>query len=112
MYKPSKRARRVSDLLQREIAGIVLREVNDPRLASLSVTRVEISPDLGNAKIFFTLLDPIEKTEAGLALKKASGFIRHALAGKTDLKYLPQLHFVYDEFIEHAERLTAMIDQV
>ena len=111
MPKSSKRIRQVADLVKREIAVLMKTSISDPRLAGVMITSVDISPDLSNAKVYFILSDSSAVEEANKALQKATSFIRHALAQKTELRYTPQLSFLYDESISHANKLLSLIDK-
>jgi ribosome-binding factor A len=111
----SRRSERTSKLIQREISGLLEREVNDPRLSKLiSVTEVTLSPDLKHAKIFVsTLGSEINNKEDMLAgFNNASGFLRKELASHLKLKYTPQLSFHYDDSIERGARLLKLIGEL
>lgn len=108
----AKRPRQVADLLQREVSVILRREINDPRLATLSITSVSVSPELKNASIYFTLLDNAQLAEVKKSLEKAAGFIRHCVAERVALRYTPQLTFIYDETLESAERMTRILQDI
>ena len=108
----SRRSERTGKLIQREISGLLEREVNDPRLSKLiSVTEVTLSPDLKYAKVFVsTLGDQIDSKEEMLAgFNKASGFLRRELASHLKLRYTPKLSFHYDDSIERGARLLKLM---
>jgi ribosome-binding factor A len=108
----SRRSERTSKLIQREISGLLEREVNDPRLSKLiSITDVTLSPDLKYAKIFVsTLGSEVDNKEEMLAgFNKASGFLRKELASHLKLRYTPQLSFHYDDSIERGARLLKLM---
>jgi ribosome-binding factor A len=110
----SRRSERTSKIIQREISGLLEREVNDPRLIKLiSVTEVSLSPDLRHAKVFVsTLGNEINKEDMLAGFNNASGFLRRELASHLKLKYTPQLSFHYDDSIERGARLLKLIGQV
>jgi len=111
----SRRSERTRKLIQREISGLLEREVNDPRLSKLiSVTEVTLSPDLKYAKIFVsTLGDQMDNKEEILAgFNNASGFLRRELASHLKLRYTPQLSFHYDDSIERGARLLKLMGDV
>jgi ribosome-binding factor A len=110
MEKSTKRIRQVADLIQRDLAMILQREVSDPRLAEISITGVVVSPDLGTAKVYYTVYDKEQLAEVKAGLEKASGYLRHLLAEATTLRYTPQLRFAYDESILYGEKLSALIN--
>jgi ribosome-binding factor A len=111
----SRRSERTSKLIQQEISVLLEREVNDPRLCKfISVTEVELSPDLKHAKIFVsTLGSEINNKDDMLAgFNNASGFLRKELASHLKLKYTPQLSFHYDDSIERGARLLKLMGEL
>jgi len=111
----SRRSERTSKLIQREISGLLEREVNDPRLSKLiSVTEVTLSPDLKHAKIFVSTLgsEINNKKEMLAGFNDASGFLRKELASHLKLKYTPQLSFHYDDSIERGARLLKLMGEL
>ncbi len=111
MKKHSQRAQRVGDQIQRELAELLRLQVKDPRIGMVTVTAVEVSPDLSHAKVFFTHLAGKEHaSEAVEALQRTGGFLRTELSRHLKLYSVPQLHFVYDDSIESGLRLSKLID--
>jgi ribosome-binding factor A len=112
MPKTYKRSRRISDLIQREIANLLRRDIRDPRLSKLVITDVIVTDDLHLATIYYTLLDPLTCKEVQKALEKATGFLRNELSKSLQLRYVPQLRFLYDESLIRAEKITTLIDKI
>jgi ribosome-binding factor A len=111
MKKNSQRAQRVGDQIQRELADLLRLHVKDPRIGMVTVTAVEVSPDLSHAKIFFThLAGKEDAANAVAALQHSAGYLRTELAHRFKLYTVPQLHFVYDDSIESGLRLSKLID--
>jgi ribosome-binding factor A len=110
----SRRSERTCKLIQREISGLLEREVNDPRLSKLvSVTEVTLSPDLKHAKVYVsTLGTEINKEDLLAGFNNASGFLRKELAARLRLKQIPQLSFHYDDSIERGARLLKLIGEL
>ncbi len=106
------RNRQVSGLILQQLSALIQKEVSDPRIRNITLTSLDLSPDRRNAKVFYTFLDKSQAKEIKAALTKASGFFRQLLAHNTSLRYVPKLHFVYDELIERAERITHLIGEV
>jgi ribosome-binding factor A len=105
------RLRRIADQIQRELSGLLRSELKDPRVGFVTLTGVEVSPDLAHAKVFFTTLgdaQSLSRTEEGL--KRAAGFLRAQLGGLLTLRVTPELHFHYDASVEHGVRLSQLID--
>jgi ribosome-binding factor A len=104
------RSRRVAEQIRQEVADILWREIKDPRVARVTVTAVEVSPDLEHAKVWFTLLDG-DAGQAARALQHAAGFVRRELAHRMRLRMVPELSFQYDESVERGARLSHLIDE-
>ncbi len=107
----SQRLRRVADQIQRELSGLLRTALKDPRVGMITLTSVEVSPDLEHAKVFFTTLgdaDALARTGAGL--QRAAGFLRAQLGDRLKLRVTPDLRFVHDESVERGVRLSKLID--
>jgi ribosome-binding factor A len=105
---------RVNTLIRREISELIQKELRDPRLDDLiCVTEVETSPDMKHSKIFISSMggQAEEKKILGI-LNAAAGFLRTGVARKTRLRFTPELHFVWDNSIEHGDRILRLIDEV
>jgi len=105
------RRRRVADQIQRELSEILRTELKDPRVGMITLTGVEVSPDLAHAKVFFTSLAEAERREeALLGLARASGFLRTMLGARLKTYNVPELRFFYDASVESGIRLTHLIE--
>ena len=107
----TQRQQRVADLIHHQLAVLLKKEVHDPRLARISLTAVSVSPDLKQAKIFYTLLESEDRKAIQKALDKAIGYFRRLLAEATALRYVPQLQFAYDESLERTEKISSLINR-
>ncbi len=76
----------------------------------LTITGVDVSPDLSHAKVFFTLLQKEKLQETMIGLKRSSGFLRSQLARRIKLYTTPELRFVYDESVERGDHLSRLIE--
>lgn len=113
MVQEFSRTQRVGGQIQRELAQIIQQELRDPRLGLVTISAVEVSKDMTHAKVFVTVMNPDRDAEATLkVLKKASGFLRHALGKRILLRVLPELHFVYDGSLDEGMRISALLDAV
>ena len=109
----SKRTERVADLIRREMAELLMRKMRDPRLSFVSVTGVEVTPDLSSAKIWLSSLHGAEKRgEILKALAHATPFLRHELAPRLGLREVPELRFAYDESIERGARIEDLLRKI
>jgi ribosome-binding factor A len=105
------RSSRVAQQIHRVLAELLGREARDERLQQVTVTHVDVSRDLGVAKVFYTAPDEAHKTAAAEALIASAGYLRREVAHQVRLRTTPQLRFVYDESLDRGERLTALIEQ-
>ncbi len=109
-------SRRVGELIQRELATMLMREVKDPRLSMVSITAVDVTRDLGLARVYYTVINSDQDVslldDVRQGLDRASGFLRHELGQRIKLRIVPQLLFRYDESVQHGARLTQLIDKV
>lgn len=111
MKRPSQRAHRVGDQIQRELADLLKNEVKDPRVGPVTVTGVDVSADLSHATVRFTHLAGKETAKVAVdALARTAGFLRSELSRRLNLYSVPQLHFVYDDSIESGIRMSQLID--
>ena len=107
-----RRAERIADQIQRELAELIRLEVRDPRVRLVTLTAVELSRDGSHAKVFFTVLGiEAEGKEALVGLQHAAGFLRSNLAHRLSTRTVPDLHFEYDASIERGVRLSRLIDE-
>jgi ribosome-binding factor A len=109
----TRRQERVSERIHHEISDLLQNEIRDPRLAYVTVTGVEISPDLQLATVFVTALGDHEaKAAAMTALEGAVGYIRRELAQRLQMRVTPAVRFVLDESWERGARLDALLDSL
>lgn len=112
MPREFSRTRRVAEQIQRELATLIREEVKDPRLGMVSVSGVEVSRDMGHAKVYVSVLGDEEITEASLeVLRHAAGFLRHELGRRMVIRSVPQLRFIHDRSLEQGARMSALIDE-
>jgi ribosome-binding factor A len=105
------RPRRVGEMIQRELAELIRRELADPEIGMITVSDVEVSPDLRQAKVFFTTLaNRIPPKQVAKRLADVAGMLRHALAQRLNLRVMPKLMFEYDASVEYGTRLSGLID--
>lgn len=100
----TRRTERIGEQIRAELARLLREEVTDPRVGLVTLTRVDVSPDLRNARVYWSALhadaerDPREDAagETALGLASAAGFLRRRLARLLHLKRVPELRFVHD----------------
>jgi ribosome-binding factor A len=108
----SRRPERVSSLLLEAVAGVLLREVKDPRVGGVTLTGASVTPDLKSAKVFFTTHRIEDQTAAEVGLRSATGYIKRRVGGQLRLRHTPELHFVYDATLDNAGRLENLLREV
>ncbi len=107
-----KRPTRVAELLRELIASILLYKCADPRLHDLTVTEVEMSPDLKIARVFYVVREGVDAGQVRAGLDKALGFIRQELAREHLLRIMPELIFQPDSGLDRAARLDEILQQL
>ena len=111
MPKDYPRSRRIAEQVQRELTDIIRVELKDPRVGLITITDVEVTPDHGLARVFFTRMgERAAIEEATRGLRHAAGFLRSELARRFEMRSVPQLQFVYDASVERGVRLSQLID--
>jgi len=110
----SRRTERVNDLIRDELSDLLLREVRDPRLGGLiSLTRVEVTPDLYNASVFVSIMgEPEEQAIAMRVLNAAASFFHRELKQRLQIRRVPFLVFRLDTSIADGAAVLAHIDEV
>ena len=99
---------RVADQIQRDLTELIARELKDPRVGMVTIQAVEVTPDDAHAKVFFSLLvgDPVQPAEG---LNQAAGFLRAGLFKRLHIHTVPTLHFHFDQTVERAADMNALI---
>jgi len=112
MAREFTRSQRVADYLQRELSTLIQREVRDPRVGMISVTGVDVSRDIGYAKIYYTVLGADgseEAKESTEVLNKAAGFLRSQLSRDSNMRSVPQLRFCFDNSVGRGRYMEDLI---
>jgi ribosome-binding factor A len=109
----SHRANRVGEQMKKELSDIIGRKIKDPRIGFVTVTDVEVTGDLQQAKVFISILgdeDQRENTLKGLA--KAKGFIRSEIGSRIRLRKTPEIIFEWDESVDYGNRIDTLLHQL
>jgi len=102
----------VSRELQEEIARIIRLDIDDPLIGFVTITDVDITPDLKHARVYYSVLgDDEQKRESGKGIRRAAKYIRGMIAERLDLRYTPTLRFELDETAEKAQRIEQLLRQ-
>lgn len=109
----SRRTQRVADVLRGELADLLLRQVHDPRIKLVSVTDVDVSPDLRRALVKVSVLGSDEERAGAVeALQHARGFLRRELARRLRLRVTPELVFELDRGAEHSQKIAELLESL
>jgi ribosome-binding factor A len=104
------RATRIAERIREELSELLVTHVQDPRLAGISITDVNIDRELAFANVYYSSLEGAKRAKEILAgLQHAHGFLRSELAKRIDLRVFPRLRFHYDPTYERAERIEQLI---
>lgn len=107
------RAERVGEQMKKEVMDIINNKVKDPRVGFITITDVELTNDLSQAKVFLTVLGNKKEVNGTFkALDKAKGFIKSELGSRMRLRIVPELFFEYDESIEYGNKIEKMIQDL
>ena len=109
-----RRIDRIEEQFRMEMSEIIEREIQDPRIGLVTVTRVKVSPDLRHARVFITVLGDAEQRKKSLeGLRSAAGYARRSLGKRLHhLRRIPELTFDYDEGLEKGMRIEELLDQI
>jgi ribosome-binding factor A len=107
------RIERVAELIKEEVSEILRGDVSDPRIGFISITHVDVSPDLENARIFVSILGNEEKKNESMhGLRSATSFIRGKLGHLLETRVVPELRFVRDDSLEKGSRVLGIISKL
>ena len=112
MAKEYSRTQRVADYIQRELAALIQHEIRDPRVGMVSITGVNVSRDLGYAKVYYTSLESEtsdDAKETSEALNRAAGFLRSQLSRDSSMRSVPQLRFYFDTSVGRGRDMEDLI---
>ncbi len=107
------RSDRVEQLVHREVARLFLNEVNDPRLKGVEIIDVDMTPDLRLGRIYYMMIDgepPSEDVEE--ALEGIEGFVKTTLGSRLEMRYVPDVEFVFDASILHGRRIDELLSDL
>ncbi|HEX2454613.1 MAG TPA: 30S ribosome-binding factor RbfA [Vicinamibacterales bacterium] len=110
---PPSRPTRVGDQIREEIAEMLSREVRDPGIGFLTVTHVKVTPDLQQARVYYTTMgDEKARKNTSRALERATPFLRRQLGQRLRLRRAPELQFFFDESVERHERIERILQDL
>ncbi len=108
-----KRKDRVGDLIHHEISQLLMKGIKDPRIGFVTITGVEVTDDLKEAKVYYSVIGSEEEKKAAAdGLRSSTGFIRSTLRKVLALKHIPNLHFRFDSSLEYGDRIERLLKEV
>ncbi len=108
-----RRPDKVGGVIKKEISQMLLREIKDPRIGFVTITRVKVSKDLRFVKVYFSVLgDQSARKDSLRGLNSATGFMRRKLGRRLRLRYVPDIAFRFDPSLEHMGRLAELIQEI
>jgi ribosome-binding factor A len=107
------RSARVADQIRGEIAAMIAREVHDPGIGFVTITRVTVTADLQQARVYYTALgDAAARRNTERALGRAAPFMRRQIGSRLRLKRTPEIEFLYDESIAGQDRIEQLLNEI
>jgi ribosome-binding factor A len=107
------RPERVADQVRAEVSTMIARDLHDPGIGFITITRVQVSSDLQHARVFYTTLgDPAARKNTAKALERASSFMRRQIGQRLRLRRAPELEFRFDASIEHQDRVERLLQEL
>jgi ribosome-binding factor A len=107
------RTARLAEQIRQDLGELLARTVQDPGIGFVTLTRVRVTEDLLQARVFYTALgDAAAQTRTARALERAAPFLRRALGGRLRLRRVPELTFAVDESIGHQARVEELLEQI
>ncbi len=108
-----KRYHRVGEQIHKEVSALLFKGIKDPRIGFVTITGVEVTPDLALAKIFFTVMGSSEQREETLkGLRSALPHIRRQIGSRLRLRRVPELRFEYDQSIEYGLHMEDLFREI
>ena len=107
------RPERVADQIRAEVSSMIARDLHDPGLGFITITRVQVSPDLQHARVYYTTLgDAAARAGTGKALDRASSYMRRQIGQRLRLRRAPELTFLFDESIAQQDRIEQLLQEL
>ena len=109
----SQRAQRVAETIHKEISSLLIKGLKDPRIGFVTITAVDVTPDLRQARVYYTLMgsqDERAQTQAGL--DSCSSYIRQQLGRHLRMRYIPEVRFEYDASFDYGQRIEQLLRDV
>lgn len=110
---PGRRAARVGEEILKEMAFLILEKVKDPRVRSVTLTGVQLSNDLKQAKVYFSVMgDQEQVAKAQQGMESAKGFIKREIGLRLKLRYVPEMRFIHDASLAAGSHMEHLLDEI
>lgn len=109
----SQRAQRVAETIHKEISSLLIKGLKDPRIGFVTITSVDVTSDLRQARVYYTLMasqDDRAETQAGL--NSCSSYIRQQLGRQLRMRFVPEIHFEYDASFDYGQKIEKLLSEV
>jgi len=108
-----KRTNRVAHLIQMELSRLIVTKIKDPRLGFVTVTHVQVAPDLKSAVVFYSAMGNEKvKSDSKVALGHACGFLQKEIASTLKLRYTPKLQFQFDDSLDQGFEIDRLLHEI
>lgn len=109
----SQRAQRVAETIHKEISGLLIKGLKDPRIGFVTITAVDVTADLRQAKVYYTLMgNDAERAQSQAGLDSSAPFIRQQLGRFLRLRFTPEIRFEYDASFDYGQRIEQLLSEV
>ena len=103
----------MAETIHHEISQLLIKGLKDPRIGFITITAVDVSPDLRNAKVFYTLIgDESVRKSTAAGLKSSTSYIRQQIGRQLRMKYIPDIHFEYDSSVEYGNHIEDLLREI
>jgi ribosome-binding factor A len=103
----------VAETIHHEISQLLIKGLKDPRIGFITITAVDVSPDLRHAKVFYTLIgNETDRKNTAAGLKSSTSYVRQQLGRQLRMKYIPDIHFEYDSSVEYGNHIEDLLREI
>jgi ribosome-binding factor A len=112
-YLEYQRAQRVGELIHKEISALLIKGLKDPRIGFVTITAVDVTPDLHLARVYFTTMgDAPSRKSTEQGLQSAVPYLRRELGKRLRMRYVPDLLFQFDSSLEYGNRIESLLREI
>lgn len=109
----SQRAQRVAETIHKEISSLLIKGLKDPRIGFITITSVDVTPDLSIAKVYYTLMaEQGDRKETQAGLSSSASYVRQQIGKVLRLRHIPEIRFHYDESVDYGNHIEKLLSEV